>query len=117
MFADRCGRIATADLPLLFLFVGRNNILTSLTGLSYQVRPAPSLSLSARRASLTSSLVEQSLRFYHIYLGAHSTVMAIIHTFAYVGQVRPRLLPFSLVCYRRSLRVAETQDECVRPRD
>ncbi|GAA5943888.1 hypothetical protein JCM3775_002266 [Rhodotorula graminis] len=63
MFADRCGRIATADLPLLFLFVGRNNILTSLTGLSYQ-----------------------SLRFYHIYLGAHSTVMAIIHTFAYVGQ-------------------------------
>lgn len=44
MFADRCGRIATADLPLLFLFVGRNNILTSLTGLSYQVRPSLSLS-------------------------------------------------------------------------
>ncbi|GAA5845985.1 hypothetical protein JCM9279_004747 [Rhodotorula babjevae] len=63
MFADRCGRISTADLPLLFLFVGRNNILTSLTGLSYQ-----------------------SLRFWHIYLGAHSTTMAIIHTFAYVGQ-------------------------------
>ncbi|GAA6048267.1 hypothetical protein JCM3770_006512 [Rhodotorula araucariae] len=61
-FADRTGRISTADLPLLFLFVGRNNILTALTGLSYQ-----------------------SLRFWHIYLGAHSTVLAIIHTFAYIA--------------------------------
>ncbi|BGP48060.1 Vacuolar protein sorting-associated protein vps5 [Rhodotorula kratochvilovae] len=46
LFADRAGRISTADLPLLFLF---------------------------------------SLRFWHIYLGSHSTVLAIIHTFAYIG--------------------------------
>ncbi|GAA6002156.1 uncharacterized protein JCM10292_000783 [Rhodotorula paludigena] len=63
LFADRCGRIATADLPMLYLFVGRNNILTLLTGVSYQ-----------------------TLRFWHIYLGAHSFIFSFVHTWAYIGQ-------------------------------
>ncbi|GAA6027262.1 hypothetical protein JCM8097_002536 [Rhodosporidiobolus ruineniae] len=61
-FSRRCGRIAVATYPWLFMFAGRNNIISKLTGFSYQ-----------------------ETRFYHILFGAMSFVLSFIHTFAYIA--------------------------------
>lgn len=46
-FSRRCGRVATANYPLLFMFAGRNSVIAKLTGTS-----SPTfLAFSARRAS------------------------------------------------------------------
>ncbi|BGP31960.1 ferric-chelate reductase [Rhodotorula toruloides] len=61
-FSRRCGRIATANYPILFMFAGRNSVIAKLTGLSYQ-----------------------SLRFYHILLGFIAFIESFVHTIAYIG--------------------------------
>ncbi|GAA6002484.1 hypothetical protein JCM10207_001145 [Rhodosporidiobolus poonsookiae] len=61
-FSRRCGRLAVANYPFLFTFAGRNNIIATLTGITYQ-----------------------DLRFYHIFLGGVAFIHSFIHTFAYIG--------------------------------
>ncbi|GAA5836180.1 hypothetical protein JCM3766R1_001987 [Sporobolomyces carnicolor] len=61
-FSRRCGRVAVANFPVLFCFAGRNNIISTLTGVSYQ-----------------------ELRFYHILIGGITFLESFIHTFAYLG--------------------------------
>ncbi|GAA5857451.1 hypothetical protein JCM8547_009278 [Rhodosporidiobolus lusitaniae] len=61
-FSRRCGRMAVANYPFLFMFAGRNNIIARLTGFSYQ-----------------------ELRFYHIMLGTIAFIQSFIHTFAYIA--------------------------------
>ncbi|GAA6002237.1 hypothetical protein JCM5350_004226 [Sporobolomyces pararoseus] len=61
-FSRRCGRVAVANFPILFCFAGRNNIIATLTGVSYQ-----------------------ELRFYHILFGFLTFVESFVHTFAYLG--------------------------------
>ncbi|GAA6012243.1 hypothetical protein JCM11491_007069 [Sporobolomyces phaffii] len=61
-FSRRCGRIAVANFPMLYCFAGRNNIVATLTGVSYQ-----------------------ELRFYHILIGTVTFLESFIHTFAYLG--------------------------------
>ncbi|GAA5981975.1 hypothetical protein JCM10908_004689 [Rhodotorula pacifica] len=61
-FSRRCGRMAIANYPILFCFAGRNSVIARLTGFSYQ-----------------------SLRFYHMLLGAIAFILSFIHTFAYIA--------------------------------
>ncbi|BGP16028.1 ferric-chelate reductase [Rhodosporidiobolus nylandii] len=58
----RCGRMAIANYPWLFMFAGRNNIISMMTGIPYQ-----------------------ELRFYHILLGAIAFIQSFVHTFAYIA--------------------------------
>ncbi|GAA5878675.1 hypothetical protein JCM16303_002165 [Sporobolomyces ruberrimus] len=61
-FSRRCGRVAVANFPILYCFAGRNNIISTLTGVSYQ-----------------------ELRFYHTLIGGITFLESFIHTFAYLG--------------------------------
>ncbi|GAA5835676.1 hypothetical protein JCM11251_002994 [Rhodosporidiobolus azoricus] len=61
-FSRRCGRMAVANYPWLFMFAGRNNIISTLTGVPYQ-----------------------EVRFYHILLGGIAFIETFIHTFAYIA--------------------------------
>ncbi|GAA6060074.1 hypothetical protein JCM10212_003035 [Sporobolomyces blumeae] len=61
-FSRRCGRVAVANYPMIYCFAGRNSIVATLTGVSYQ-----------------------ELRFYHILIGGIAFLESFIHTFAYIG--------------------------------
>ncbi|GAA5901561.1 hypothetical protein JCM6882_006312 [Rhodosporidiobolus microsporus] len=61
-FSRRCGRMAVANYPWLFMFAGRNNIISTMTGIPYQ-----------------------EIRFYHILMGAIAFIETFIHTFAYIA--------------------------------
>ncbi|GAA5965128.1 hypothetical protein JCM8115_006672 [Rhodotorula mucilaginosa] len=61
-FSRRCGRMAVANYPILFCFAGRNSVIARLTGFEYQ-----------------------TLRFYHMLLGAIAFILSFIHTFAYIA--------------------------------
>ncbi|CEQ42459.1 SPOSA6832_04257, partial [Sporobolomyces salmonicolor] len=65
-FARRCGRMCVANVPMIYGFAGRNNIVATLTG---ELMP----------------FFSQELRFYHILLGGIAFIEAFIHTFAYIG--------------------------------
>ncbi|KAI5479003.1 ferric-chelate reductase [Pseudohyphozyma bogoriensis] len=59
-FSRRCGRIAVANLPILFTLAGRNNIVSLITGFDYQ-----------------------SVKFYHKVLGWTVLLETIIHVICY----------------------------------
>ncbi|KDE07053.1 hypothetical protein MVLG_02629 [Microbotryum lychnidis-dioicae p1A1 Lamole] len=61
-FSRRCGRMAAANFPLLYLFAGRNSVVVFLTGFEYQ-----------------------SVRFYHKILGLLVFLQCFVHTFSYIG--------------------------------
>jgi len=61
-FAVRTGRVAVANLPIVFLFAGRNNPVTWLTGVPYQ-----------------------KLRTYHKLTGLLCFIETLLHTFTYIA--------------------------------
>ncbi|GAA5928689.1 ferric reductase family protein [Sporobolomyces koalae] len=61
-FSRRCGRVAIANFPILYCFAGRNNVIATLTGISYQ-----------------------ELRFYHILIGGIVFLESWIHTWVYLA--------------------------------
>ncbi|SGZ28358.1 BQ5605_C027g10321 [Microbotryum silenes-dioicae] len=72
-FSRRCGRIAAANFPLLYLFAGRNSVVVFLTGEYGLERPS------------VYSFEYQSVRFYHKILGFLVFLQCFVHTFSYIG--------------------------------
>lgn len=58
-FAVRTGRVAVANFPIVFLFAGRNNPVTWVTGVPYQ-----------------------TIRTYHKLTGLCCFIETLLHTFA-----------------------------------
>ncbi|SCZ93912.1 BZ3500_MvSof-1268-A1-R1_Chr6-3g08979 [Microbotryum saponariae] len=72
-FSRRCGRMAAANFPLLYLFAGRNSVVVFLTG-----------EYGLERRSVYS-FEYQTVRFYHKILGFLVFLQCFVHTFSYIG--------------------------------